>query len=103
MGLAYHFDWGVLWRQPYGIWLLKGVWLTVQLGLLSWLIALFLGIFIGTIRISRWRWLRVLGTTYVEIFRNIPFIVQLFFWYFAGPMLFGKTLQFHINAIMGLN
>jgi glutamate/aspartate transport system permease protein len=29
--------------------------------------------------------------------------VQLFFWFYAGPMLFGKELQFKINAISGLN
>ena len=93
----------VLWRQPYGVWLLKGVWLTIQLGLLGWFIALALGIFFGTIRISRWRWLRFLGTIYVEVFPNVPFLVQLFFWFYAGPMIFGKTLQFKINAISGLN
>ncbi len=103
MRLAYEFDWGVLWRNPYGIWLLKGIWLTIQLGLFSWVIALLLGIFIGTMRISPWRWLRFLGTAYVEVFRNIPFLVQLFFWFYAGPMLFGPTLQLRINAISGLN
>jgi glutamate/aspartate transport system permease protein len=103
MGLAYKFDWGVLWRNPYGVWLLKGIWLTIQLGLLAWIIAVVLGVFMGTIRISRRRWLRVLGTAYVEIFRNIPFLVQLFFWYFAGPMLFGRAMMFKINAILGLN
>jgi glutamate/aspartate transport system permease protein len=103
MGLAYKFDWGVLWRNPYGVWLLEGIWLTIQLGLLAWIIALVLGVFMGTIRISRWRWLRFLGTAYVEIFRNIPFLVQLFFWYFAGPMLFGRAMMFKINAILGLN
>jgi glutamate/aspartate transport system permease protein len=101
--LAYKFDWSVLWRQPYGEWLLNGIWLTLQLGFLAWIIALTLGIFLGTIRVSPWPWLRFLGTAYVELFRNVPFLVQLFFWYYAGPMLFGETLQFKINAISGLN
>lgn len=103
LGLAYQFDWGVLWRQPYGMYLLQGVWLTIQLGLISWFIAFFLGVFIGTIRISPWRWVRSIGTAYVEIFRNIPFMVQLFFWYYAGPMIFGQTIQYRINAISNLN
>jgi glutamate/aspartate transport system permease protein len=47
--------------------------------------------------------LRILGSLYVEVFRNVPFLVQLFFWFYAGPMLFGKTLQFQINQISGLN
>lgn len=101
--LAYKFDWSVLWRQPYGEWLLGGIWLTLQLGFVAWIIALVLGVFLGTIRVSPWPWLRFLGTLYVEVFRNVPFLVQLFFWFYAGPMLFGKEIQFKINAISGLN
>ena len=103
MRLAYNFDWGVLWRAPYGVWLLQGIWLTIQLGLIAWIIALVLGVIIGTMRISPWPWVRRIGTAYVEVFRNIPFLVQLFFWYFAGPMLFGQAMMFKINAISGLN
>ncbi|MHC4686924.1 MAG: ABC transporter permease subunit, partial [Planctomycetota bacterium] len=84
LGLAYEFDWSVLWRDPYGMYLLQGIWVTIKLGLIGWAIALSLGVLIGTIRISPWRWLRFIGTAYVEIFRNIPFMVQLFFWYYAG-------------------
>ncbi len=101
--LAYKFDWGVLYRQPYLDWLLQGLWMTIQLGLLAWVIALVLGIFFGTLRSVHLRPLRFLGALYVEVFRNIPFLVQLFFWYYAGPMLFGQTLQFKINSISGLN
>lgn len=103
LGLAYEFDWSVLWRNPYGMYLLKGIWVTIQLGLIGWVIALSLGVLIGTMRISPWRWLRFLGGAYVEIFRNVPFMVQLFFWYYAGPMLFGPSLEKSINSIIGLN
>lgn len=103
LGLAYEFDWSVLWRNPYGMYLLKGIWVTIQLGLIGWVIALSLGVLIGTMRISPWRWLRFLGGAYVELFRNVPFMVQLFFWYYAGPMLFGPSLEKSINSIIGLN
>ncbi|MES0445991.1 MAG: amino acid ABC transporter permease [Desulfobacterales bacterium] len=103
MGFAYDFDWGVLWRHPYGVWLLKGIWLTLKIGFLGWIIALFLGILVGTLRVTPWRWLRFISTAYTEFFRNIPFLVQLFFWYYAGPMLFGENLGRQINQIMGLN
>lgn len=103
MGFAYEFDWGVLWRQPYGIWLLQGLWLTIKIGFLAWIIALFLGILMGTLRVTPWRWLRFISTAYTEVFRNIPFIVQLFFWYYAGPMIFGETIGRQINQILGLN
>jgi glutamate/aspartate transport system permease protein len=103
MGLAYKFDWSVLWREPYGEWMLQGIWLTLQLGFLAWIIALSLGVFLGTLRAAPWKQLRWVSTIYVEIFRNVPFLVQLFFWFYAGPMIFGKTIQFEINAISGLN
>src|SRR4030065_2705985 len=83
--------------------MLQGIWLTLQLGLLAWIIALFLGVFLGSVRAAPWKLLRRVSTIYVEIFRNVPFLVQLFFWFYAGPMIFGKTLQFKINAISGLN
>ena len=103
MGFAYDFDWGVLWRQPYGIWLLQGLGLTILIGFLAWIIAFFLGILIGTLRVTPWRGLRFIASAYTELFRNIPFLVQLFFWYYAGPMLFGDTLGRQINRILDLN
>lgn len=103
MGLAYKFDWSVLWRQPYGMWLVKGLGLTIVIGLSAWVIALSLGIVVGTLRVTQYRPVRIVSTAYVEVFRNIPLIVQLFFWYYAGPMLFGETLSREINHISGLN
>jgi len=103
MGFSYNFDWGVLWRQPYGLWLMQGLWLTIKIGFFAWIIALSLGILVGTLRVTPWRWLRFFSTAYTEMFRNIPFLVQLFFWYYAGPMLFGDHLGHMINRIMGLN
>jgi glutamate/aspartate transport system permease protein len=103
MGFAYDFDWGVLWRQPYGLWLLHGLWLTIKIGFLAWIVAFFLGICVGTLRVTPWRGLRFIAAAYTEVFRNIPFLVQLFFWYYAGPMLFGDVLGRQINRIMDLN
>jgi glutamate/aspartate transport system permease protein len=103
MGLAYDFDWSVLWRHPYGMWLLKGLGLTIFIGITAWFIALAIGITVGTLRITQYRTLRFIGTAYVEILRNIPLLVQMFFWFYAGPMLFGETLGREINRISGLN
>jgi glutamate/aspartate transport system permease protein len=103
MGFEYNFDWSVLWRHPYGGMLLSGLKLTIIIGICSWVIALFLGIVLGTLRVTRNRFLRFVSTLYVEVFRNIPLLVQLFFWYYAGPMLFGELLQGKINRISGLN
>lgn len=92
--LDYKFDWSVLWRHPYGEWFLNGILITIQLSLLAWLIALTLGIVIGTIRVLPWRSVRLIGTTYVEVIRNIPILVQLFFWFFAFPSLLPRKIEF---------
>jgi len=102
MKFAYDFDWSVLWRDPYGLMLIKGLGLTIFLGLSAWVIAMFVGIVVGTLRITKYRILRIIGTAYVEIFRNIPLLVQMFFWFYAGPMLFGETLGRQINRLDGL-
>ena len=103
MGLAYDFDWSVLWRHPYGMWLVKGLGLTIGIGIIAWIIALALGIAIGALRVTNSRILRFIGALYVETLRNIPLLVQMFFWFYAGPMLFGETLGRQINRISGLN
>lgn len=82
--------------------LLKGLGMTILIGSVAWVLALFVGITVGTLRITKYRSLRIIGTGYVEVFRNIPLLVQMFFWFYAGPMLFGKTLSFQINRIDGL-
>lgn len=102
MKFAYEFDWSVLWRDPYGIMLLKGLGMTIFLGLTAWIIALAVGIVVGTLRITKYRILRFAGTIYVEVFRNIPLLVQMFFWFYAVPMLFGETLSRQINRLDGL-
>ena len=85
--LAYEFKWSILWEQPYGKWMLQGIWTTVRLGIICWMIALSLGFIVGTLRISNKKMLRAFATAYTEVFRNVPLLVQLFFWYYAGPRI----------------
>lgn len=91
--LNYTFDWSVLWRDPYGGMLIKGVFTTLHLSLLAWAIAVFLGVGVGVFRAVPSPWLRFAGGLYVQVFRNTPFLVQLFFWYFAAPLLLPKPAQ----------
>ena len=91
--LNYAFDWSVLWRQPYGQMMLQGIWTTITLSLTAWCIAVILGILIAAGRGSRSKVFTFLGLGYVLVFRNIPFLVQLFFWYFAAPLLLPERTQ----------
>lgn len=83
----YAWNWAVLVTEPYVWWLLSGVTLTVLVALAGWVIALALGAVIGIARTVRQPAIRAAAAAYVEIFRNIPLLVQIFLWYFVLPEL----------------
>jgi len=91
--LNYDFDWSVLWRAPYGEMFARGILTTISLSLLAWILAMGLGLCIAVMRMQPFAPLRRLGALYVHLFRNTPFLVQLFFWYFAAPLLLPKAGQ----------
>lgn len=66
------------------------IW-TVLLALSAWLLALVAGTLVGVIRTLPYRWLEMLGNAYVELFRNIPLLVQLFLLYFVLPELLPQS------------
>ncbi len=84
---GYNWHWAILVTQPYLGWLLTGLAMTAALALASWAIALVLGSLIGLARTLPNAPLRWLATAYVELFRNIPLIVQMFLWFFVLPEL----------------
>lgn len=83
--MNYHWNWSVLIEQPYYMWLLEGFMTTVTLAIVGWAIALPLGTAIGVCRVAPSRFLRIFGTCYVNLFRNIPLLVQIFLWFFVLP------------------
>jgi glutamate/aspartate transport system permease protein len=85
--MNYNWDWGILFREPYLGWLLDGLLWTITLSLCAWVIAFSLGSVLGIMRTCSNPVLRGIGAVYVEIFRNIPLLVQLFLWYFVFPEL----------------
>ena len=67
--------------------LASGLGWTLSTALFAGLIAFFLGSVLGVARTTSRPWLVRLGNAYVELFRNIPLIVQFFLWYFVIPGL----------------
>ncbi|OED38962.1 hypothetical protein AB833_17505 [Chromatiales bacterium (ex Bugula neritina AB1)] len=67
--------------DSYSRTLLIGILNTLLLGLLGIFFATVIGVLIGLIRTSRNYLFSFLGTVYVEIFRNVPLILQAVFWY----------------------
>ena len=67
-------------------WLMSAWGWTISVSLLSLVIALVVGSFIGTLRTQPDRpWIVRLGNAWVELFRNIPLLVQIFLWYHVVP------------------
>src|ERR1700757_5019356 len=80
-------DWSILWQPPNGRNLLEALLLTFQIAAVSWVLSMISGIGVGLMRAAPITALRFFGTVYVEIFRNIPLLVQLFFVYFIFPRI----------------
>jgi glutamate/aspartate transport system permease protein len=80
-------------------WILSGLGWTLSLALGAWTIALIVGTLVGVARTFRSGILPRLGRVYVETFRNIPLLVQMFFWYFVLPELLPVRLGMAIKQM----
>src|SRR3546814_12239278 len=65
----------------------------------SWILAMAIGVLVGIGRTTRMQWARFLGAAYVELFRNIPLLVQMFLWYFVVPEILPASLGAMIKQI----
>jgi len=89
-----NWDWQVFLQDPGGEyptylqWMLSAWGWTVSVALLALIVALVLGSLVGIVRnLPDNPWLVRLGNAWVELFRNIPLLVQIFLWYHVIPAL----------------
>jgi glutamate/aspartate transport system permease protein len=89
--VKFNLDWGVFFQEipgggeTYLDLLISGIWWTLGVSAAAWLIAITIGSLVGTLRTTQSPWLVRLGNAWVELFRNIPLLVQMFLWYFVIP------------------
>ncbi|MEI8698114.1 MULTISPECIES: amino acid ABC transporter permease [unclassified Mesorhizobium] len=83
--MTYQFDFG--WLIDSLPVLLKGIRITVQLILIGAVFGVALGIACAWVRALGPKWLKPVVATYVELIRNTPFLIQLFFIFFGLPSL----------------
>lgn len=89
--MNYHWNWGIFGEQVKGgdetylDWLATGLGWTLAVSLTAWLLALVIGVAVGALRTAPSRPIALLGTAWVELFRNIPLLVQMFLWFFVVP------------------
>jgi glutamate/aspartate transport system permease protein len=96
--MRYNWNWHILLEQEPGgtgtylHYLIVGLGWTLATALAAWVIALLIGSIVGTLRTTTNPWVVRAANAYVEIFRNIPLIVQMFLWFFVVPELLPKDL-----------
>jgi glutamate/aspartate transport system permease protein len=95
--MNYSWDWLIYFKPSvtgegmYWEMLLRGFCWTVSLSLLSWVLALAIALVAGVARTLPHAGLRLGSALFVNVFRNIPLLVQLFLWYFVVPELLPKS------------
>lgn len=83
--MNYNWNWGLLFVEPYFGFLVSGLRTTVLIALSAWVIAFALGSLVGIARTAPVAPMRFVATAYVEIFRGVPLLVQMFLWFFVVP------------------
>jgi len=86
----FNLDWTIFFQDSPGgdrylDLLLSGIWWTLGVSFAAWIIAMVVGSLVGTVRTTQNAWLVNLGNAWVELFRNVPLLVQMFLWYFVIP------------------
>ena len=106
-----NWDWQVYLQDPggkyptYWEWMLSAWGWTVSVALLALIVALVLGSLVGIIRtLPDSPWLVRLGNAWVELFRNIPLLVQIFLWYHVIPAVlpFMKDVPSIVLVVLAL-
>ncbi len=89
--MNYNWNWGIFWEtSPEGAgtyldMLLQGLVTTLVTALCAWVLAFAVGSVFGIMRTLPGRVAPFLAACWIELFRNIPLLVQLFLWYFVLP------------------
>jgi glutamate/aspartate transport system permease protein len=103
--MNYNWNWNIFWQMSpdgahtYLDTLVSGLGWTVAAALSGWVMALILGVAVGVARTLPQRSLRALGNAYVELFRNIPLLVQMFLWFFVLPELLPTPVGDWLKAL----
>jgi glutamate/aspartate transport system permease protein len=91
--------------RTYLEWMLEAWRWTLAVAGCAWLVSMLVGAVVGTARtLTDSPWLVRLANAWVELFRNIPLLVQIFLWYFVVPKMFPAFQQVpgFVLVVLGL-
>ena len=103
--MNYNWNWSIFWEASpegdgtYFDTLMNGLAWTIATALAAWTLAFVLGSLVGIARTLPGRWPARLGNAYIEMFRNIPLLVQLFLWFYVIPELLPRALGLWIKQL----
>lgn len=80
--------------------LMGGLWVTLQLALFALTGGILLGMLVGLARLSKRPWIYYPVTAYVNLLRNIPLILVIFWFYFVMPVLLGRAIDPFPSAVI---
>jgi glutamate/aspartate transport system permease protein len=80
--------------------LMGGLWVTFKLSFFALSGGILLGMLVGLARISKKWYIYYPVTAYVNILRNIPLILVIFWFYFVMPILLGKSMDPFPSAVI---
>ena len=83
--VSFKLDWAPIWDNRDL--LVEGFVTTIMLSVLGLVLALVIGVLVGTAGTSKARLLRAGAAAYVELMRNIPLLVHMYFWYMGLAFL----------------
>jgi glutamate/aspartate transport system permease protein len=92
-------DWNVIPRNMG--FLFGGLRLTFELAAISVAAGFLLGTILCMGRLSSKPWLFLPATLYVNLFRSLPLILVIFWFYFLVPILIGRPLGDYLSALIG--
>ena len=95
----YNFDWAVVTSGQYFDWLVSGLKITIELSMISVVLAFFLGLIIAVMRMSQFKPVLWFAHGYLEFIRNTPLLVQIFFWYFGSYKILPKFVNDWLNSV----
>lgn len=90
-------------RSTYSRIIFAGLLNTMLVGFLTLFFASILGILLALFRVSSNTLMKIVGTTYVEVFRNVPVVLQVFFWYAVLTHLPGPKQAYNLWDIAMLS
>ncbi|MFE7133973.1 amino acid ABC transporter permease [Streptomyces sp. NPDC057638] len=116
-----HLHWDIVAQYQFDAVILAGLWVTVQLTLVSMAVGVAIGVLVAVMQLSESPVLRATASAYTWFFRGTPLLVQLIFWFnlallfpvigigvpFDGPKLVewqtNQVITGFVAALLGLS